>query len=173
MPCRHGWAPRQLTRRDLHSALVRASCRSITWEELALPSHGRHPFHVGVTATEASAAVPTAGADDPRDDQHDHELTPAELAGFVAELVDARATIDFLKGRVSALTSLLDRSANTAYECYDCADLRITLHSAEQSLASSAEPPPSAQVRGAVLSQPCRILTMSTPRPLRDQSVLS
>ena len=161
-----------ITRRDLHSALVHASCRSTTWGELAPPSLGRHPFHVGVTATEASAAVPTAG-DDPRDDQHDHELTPAELAGFVAELVDARATIDFLKGRVSTLTSLLDRSANTAYECYDCADLRITLHSAEQSLASSAEPPPNAQMRGAVLSQPCRILTMSTPRPLRDQSVLS
>ena len=88
-----------------------------------------------VTRTDASAAVPTAG-DDPQDDQHDHELTPAELAGFVAELVDARATIDFLKGRVSALTSLLDRSANTAY---DCADLRTELHSAEQFLASSAE----------------------------------
>ena len=60
-----------------------------------------------VTRTAASAAVPTAG-DDPHDDPHDHELTPAELAGFVAELVDARATIDFLKGRVSTLTSLLD-----------------------------------------------------------------
>ena len=125
-----------------------------------------------VTRTDASAAVPTAG-DDPQLDQDDPELTPTELAGFVAELVDARATIAFLKGRVSTLTSLLDRSANTAYECYDCADLRITLHSAEQSLASSAEPPPNAQVRGAVLSQPCRILIMSTPRPLRDQPVLS
>ena len=91
-----------------------------------------------VTRTDASAAVPTAG-DDPQDDQHDHELTPAELAGFVVELVDARATIDFLTGRVSALTSLLDRSANTAYECHDCADLRAELHSNEQSLASSAE----------------------------------
>ena len=105
-----------VTRRDLHRALVRASCRSTTWEELALPSHGRHPFHVGVTATEASAAVPTAG-DDPQDDQHDHDLTPAELAGFVAELVDARATIAFLKGRVSTLTSLLDRSSHPLSCC--------------------------------------------------------
>ena len=88
-----------------------------------------------VTRTAASAAVPTAG-DDPHDDPHDHELTPAELAGFVAELVDARATIDFLKGRVSTLTSLLDKSASTAY---DCADLHTELHSAEQLLASSAE----------------------------------
>ena len=32
-----------VTRRDLHSALVRASCRSTTWGELAPPSLGRHP----------------------------------------------------------------------------------------------------------------------------------
>ena len=88
-----------------------------------------------VTRTDASAAVPTAG-DDPQLDQDDPELTPTELTGFVAELFDARAEIEFLQGRVSTLTSLLDKSANTAY---DCADLRTELHSAEQFLASSAE----------------------------------
>ena len=33
----------RITRRDLHSALVHASCRSTTWGELAPPSLGRHP----------------------------------------------------------------------------------------------------------------------------------
>ena len=63
-----------------------------------------------VTRTDASAAVPTAG-DDPQLDQDDPELTPTELTGFVAELFDARAEIEFLKGRVSTLTSLLDKPA--------------------------------------------------------------
>jgi hypothetical protein len=31
-------------RRDLHDALVHASCRSTTWGELAPPSLGRHPW---------------------------------------------------------------------------------------------------------------------------------
>ena len=34
----------QIPRRDLHNALVHASCRSTTWEELAPPSLGRHPY---------------------------------------------------------------------------------------------------------------------------------
>ena len=33
----------QIPRRDLHNALVHASCRSTTWGELAPPSLGRHP----------------------------------------------------------------------------------------------------------------------------------
>ena len=70
-----------ITRRDLHSALVHASCRSTTWGELAPPSLCRHPYRVGVAATDASAAVPGAG-DDSHDDHDDHELTAAELAAF-------------------------------------------------------------------------------------------
>jgi hypothetical protein len=34
------------SRRDLHNALVHASCRSATWGELAPPSLGRHPCAV-------------------------------------------------------------------------------------------------------------------------------
>jgi len=137
-----------VTRRDLHGALVHASCRSTNWGELAPPSLGRHPYRFGVAATDTSASVPGAG-DDPHDDQEDQQLTAAELAGFVAELCDARAKTDEtqaendrLRDRVSMLTALLNKVrvvVDTAYECYDCADLRIELHSAQQSLASSTE----------------------------------
>ena len=41
---------------DLQDALVQASCRSNTWEELAPPILGHHPFRSGVAAADASAA---------------------------------------------------------------------------------------------------------------------
>ena len=134
------------TRRDLHSALVHASCRSTTWGELAPPSLCRHPYRVGVAATDASAAVPGAG-DDSHDDPDDQDLTAAELAGFVAELCDARAATERtqaenerLKDRASMLNALLAKAVvDTGYECYDCGDLRAELHSAQQSLASGTE----------------------------------
>ena len=69
---------------DLQDALVQASCRSNTWEELAPPILGHHPFRSGVAATDASAA------NDAEDDDL-LGLSAAELANFVAELEDARA----------------------------------------------------------------------------------
>lgn len=71
---------------DLQDALVQASCRSNTWEELAPPILGHHPFRSGVAAADASAA------NDAEDDDF-LGLSAEELAAFVAELNDARATI--------------------------------------------------------------------------------
>ena len=71
---------------DLQDALVQASCRSNTWEELAPPILGHHPFRSGVAAADASAA------NDAEDDDF-LGLSAEELAAFVAELNDARATV--------------------------------------------------------------------------------
>ena len=66
--------------------LVQASCRSNTWEELAPPILGHHPFRSGVAAADASTA------NDAEDDDF-LGLSAEELAAFVAELNDARATV--------------------------------------------------------------------------------
>ena len=67
------------------------------------------------------------------------------------------------------LNALLDEAVvAAAYKHHDCKHLFAALHNS----------PPNAQVRGAVLGlpQPAMQTTMqhatSTPRPLRDQSVL-
>jgi hypothetical protein len=99
------------TRCDLHDALVHASCLSHTWRELAPPILGRRTVSAWQLPTRPLPCMIRNS-----DESLELQVSPAELADFVAEQRETRAENERLQDRVSMSNALLGRTVvDTAY----------------------------------------------------------
>ena len=131
----------QSTQHVLHDAPVRASCWSYPGGEL-VPSTMSRP---SCPADVADSQHSHAGEHEQYDD--DADITPAEIAGLIAELTETRGLNERLQGRVAwqqgrieDLTRALETvKVDTGYICHDCAALRDELRQTQHALDEAAD----------------------------------
>ena len=128
----------RIPRRDLHSALVHASCRSNTWGELAPPSLDRHPLVVSAhRRTESSPLSPLANLSIKKSSDLSRRLAnmPPEIRRFALVLLLICSTLwtaqpAILRSRTPPLSRLLSHRLTSMRSTF----VRLNANSPNRSL---------------------------------------